>query len=101
LLSLCRGKTVTYFWVTTALVLPLRFAKIFSLFVMTKIAIEAKSVMDKSCRCTQERRKRLEKILHQKFPVCSNIEELLFLCLDENSVSTSPLRIIFLNFKRE
>jgi hypothetical protein len=71
---------------------------------MTKIAIEAKSVMDKSCRCTQERRKRLEKILHQKFSVCSNIEELRFLCLDENSVSTSPLRtvqgIIFLNFER-
>ena len=70
-----------------------------------KIAIGAKSVMDKSCRCTQERRKRLEKILHQKFPVCSNIEELLFLCLDENSVSTSPLRtvqgIIFLNFEGE
>ena len=47
------------FLVTTALVLLLRFATIFSLFVMTKIAIEAKSVMDKSCRCTQERRKRL------------------------------------------
>ena len=38
---------VAYFWVTTALVLLLRFAKIFSLFAMTKIAIEAKSVMDK------------------------------------------------------
>ena len=59
---------VAYFWVTTALVLLLRFAKIFSLFAMTKIAIEAKSVMDKSYRCTQKRRKRLEKILHQKFP---------------------------------